>query len=182
MPRVFYFMLSLVFSRFRAVSFSGSRSCSAAVAAAASVFAFVPPSAAVSVGCASGVDLCVRARFPSASVFSVSSRRPSAFAVRSAALVSSCVAACGLLIVCPAAACPVGLVPSRSASRCFSGRGSGSWASACFAVGLGGAALVCVPAAVVPPVWLVSRGSVVCRSWLGCWWFVPPVAASVSLF
>jgi len=43
------------------------------------------------------------------------------------------------------------VVPSASPSRCFSGGGSGSWASAALAVGLGVPVLLWLPVGVQPP-------------------------------
>ena len=95
----------------------------------------------VVVGCAGGADCFVRSAVPAAAVFraaSFGSGRP-AFAARSVALVRA-VAAGGTgsgLVVFPAAPCPAGLLPSSRSSACFCGLGSGSWASAAFAAGLG---------------------------------------------
>lgn len=132
------------------VGFSGSRSASGSPALAAAVGAVVRAGRSVAVGCAPGADAAVRALVPGARVFRASAfLRPggswaSALAARSAALVS-CVAAGGrgsALLVWLPGPCPAGLVPSRVASRCFRGLGSGSWASAALAVGLGSPVLV----------------------------------------
>lgn len=146
-------MVSFVGS-FRCVAFSGSRL--AGSSAVASCRAFLPAlsgfSGSVGVGCASGVDSAVRAAFPSASVFSVSSFAVggrvcrASFARRSSALVSWCAASGGLLVAFPLGACPVGVRPSSS----FSGRGSGSWGSVALAVGLGCSVLVVVPSGAFP--------------------------------
>ena len=68
--------------------------------------------------------------------------------------------------------CPGSLVPSRSRSACFSGRGSGSWASLAFAAGRGLPVVVfpvgLAPAACLPSSWgswLALSGS----SWAGGW-------------
>ncbi len=139
------------------VGFSGSRSpSSVCVAAVRAVLPLVR--GRVVVGCARGVDAVVRASVPAARlrVF-----RASAFgsgrgapAARSVACVRAVAAAGGVWVSCPGRACPAGLVPSRSASACFSGRGSGSWASLALAAGLGVACLVFLPPGVaVPPGW-----------------------------
>lgn len=126
------------------VGFSGSRSAAGGPALAAAVRLVVRSGRSVAVGCAPGADAAVRALLPSARVFRAAAfRRPggswaSALASRSAALVS-CVAAGGrgsALLVWLPGPCPAGLVPSAVASSCFRGLGSGSWASAAFAVGL----------------------------------------------
>jgi len=95
----------------------------------------------VAVGCAPGADLFVRSAAPGALVFSASSfgSGRAAFAARSVALVRA-VAAGGPgsgFVVFPAAPCPSGLSPSASPAACFCGLGSGSWASAALAAGLG---------------------------------------------
>jgi len=125
------------------VGFSGGRRLPAAFRPLVSgvVGAVLSGGRSVAVGCAGGADSFVRAAAPGAAVFAVASfgAGRSAFARRSAALVRS-VAAGGPgsgLVVFPAAPCPPGLVPSASVSACFCGLGSGSWASAAFAAGLG---------------------------------------------
>jgi hypothetical protein len=165
---------------FSAVGFSGSRSlppCS--VVALRSVAALVSPSAVVSVGCARGADSLARSLFPRARVFSVASGRfgsgRGAFAARSVACVRS-VAPAGLWVAFPSAPCPAGLLPSPLSSRCFSGLGSGSWASLALAIGLGCACLVFLPPGVPAPVgWgLVSPG--------GGWFRFVPRAVQLGLF
>jgi len=93
-------------------------------------------------------------------------------ASRSAALVSAASASgpgagCVGFVSSP---CPESLVPSRSRPACFSGRGSGSWASLAFAAGLGLPVVVfpvgLAPAACLPSSWgswLPLSGS----SWAG---------------
>jgi hypothetical protein len=108
-------------------------------------------------------------------VFRVSGLGRGAFAARSAAFVSALAASGGVLFSFPSAGCPSGLVPAASASRCFSGSGSGSWASLAFAVGLGVPAFVWLPAGVAPPAaWgFVSLG--------GGWWSLSPSVVQLSL-
>ncbi|HPZ76304.1 MAG TPA: hypothetical protein PK409_08505 [Thermosynergistes sp.] len=159
------FEVSSVFARRSVFCFSGSRNPGvASVVALRQAITFVQgqEGAKVLVGCASGVDAFVRSAFPRAVVFSVSSGKfgsgRSAFARRSVALVRACAASSGLFVSFPSAACPVGLAPSASASRCFAGYGSGSWSSLAFALGLG---LPCVVFSPAPaPAWfgLVSLG------------------------
>jgi hypothetical protein len=167
-----------------AVGFSGSRSLPAvSVAALRSVSASVLPSASVSVGCAAGADAVARGLFPSAQVFSVSSGRwgagRSAFARRSVAVVSAVLSAggpAGLWCFFPSAGCPVGLLPSARSSRCFCGLGSGSWASAAFALGSGLPLLAFLPPGVSPPPgWGFS-------SLGGGWWVARPAAVQLALF
>jgi hypothetical protein len=126
------------------VGFSGGRRLSRSFRPLVSsvVAAVLASGRSVAVGCAAGADLFVRVAAPGAVVFAVpgSGRRPaSLFAARSVALVRS-VAAGGpgsALVVFPASPCPAGLSPSAAPLACFCGLGSGSWASAAFAVGLG---------------------------------------------
>ena len=144
-------MVSLVsfVGSFSCVAFSGSRvvGSSASVSCRAFLSAVPSLSASVGVGCASGVDQCVRSCFPSAVVFSVSSFLVggrvcrSSFALRSSALVSWCASGGGLLVAFPLGACPVGVRVSSS----FGGCGSGSWGSVSLAVGLGCSVLVVLP-------------------------------------
>jgi hypothetical protein len=93
---------------------------------------------AVSCGCGFGVDAVAR---PFASfIFRASSfgSGRTAFALRSIAFVRALASSSSpVLLVFPAGACPVGLFPSASSHACFCGLGSGSWASAAFAAGLG---------------------------------------------
>lgn len=122
----------------------------------------------VAVGCASGADAFVRRACSSAVVFSASSfgSGRDSFAARSAAFVRAVAASgsgCGL-VAFVSSPCPVGLLPASSASRCFAGFGSGSWASVALAVGLDVPVVVfpCVPSGVSPL-------SVLPYSWTGSW-------------
>jgi len=157
------FEVSSVFARHKVFCFSGSRSPSApSVAALKQAVSYVPAGARVLVGCASGVDAFVRFSFPSAVVFSVSSGRfgsgRSSFARRSVALVRACAASSGLFASFPSGACPAGLAPTASASKCFAGYGSGSWSSLAFALGLGLPCVVFSPVPVPPWFGLFSLG------------------------
>ena len=127
----------------------------------------------VVVGCAGGADAFVRAAAPAAVVFSASAfgSGRGAFAARSVALVRA-VAAGGPgsgLVVFPAAPCPPGLVPSARSSACFCGLGSGSWASAAFAAGLG-LPVVVFPCgfSALPPwgAWRPAGSGVWARGWV----------------
>jgi len=170
------------------VGFSGSRSLSVSFApvVARVVGSVVGGGRGVAVGCAAGADAFARDACPSAVVFSVSSGAwgagRGAFAGRSCALVRA-VAGSGIgagFVCFPAAMCPVGLVPSASASACFSGAGSGSWASAAFAAGLG-LPLVVFPCgfAGLPSAW--GSWSPLSGAWSGGFRFVP-LAVAVPLF
>lgn len=181
--------LSSFFVGVSSVGFSGSRACPGACAAVRSVLGFVPVRGCrVSVGCAAGVDACVRSGFAgSRSLLVFSARSPrflcgggfvAALARRSAACVRSvCSGSRGLLVVAPSGVCPSGVRPSRS----FRGGGSGSWGSAALAVGLGRRVLLFSPVGV--PSW--SGGSWVPVSGSAGWWSWVPAAPSpvqLSLF
>lgn len=125
------------------VGFSGSRSlpASAGRPVSALVASVLASGRGVAVGCAPGLDSLVQSACPSAEVFRVSSfgSGRGAFAARSVACVRA-VAASGSgagWVSFPGALCPGGLVPSSVQSACFCGLGSGSWASAALAAGLG---------------------------------------------
>jgi hypothetical protein len=164
-----------------AVGFSGSRSpASGAAAAVRAVAALVSPGAAVSLGCARGVDSLARGLFPSAEVFSVASGRwgrgRGAFAGRSSACVRSVAVPGGVWVSFPASPCPPGLSPSSSSSRCFSGFSAGSWSSLAFALGLGVRCVVWLPSGVSAPVgWGLSSVG-------GGWWVSSPAPVQLSLF
>lgn len=160
-----------------AVGFSGSRSVAPAPTVVGALVAALPPGCSVSVGCARGVDAAFRVACPGAAVFRIArGSGPSGFAARSVACVRS-VAPGGVWVSFPSGACPPGLLPSASSSRCFCGSGSGSWASLALALGLGAVCLVLLPPSVVPPAgWgLVPLG--------GGWFRSAPVASSqLALF
>ncbi len=175
---------SSFFSGSAVVGFSGSRAaCPVLRSAFSAAAAAVPASSSVVVGCARGVDELARAAFPSASVFAVSSGRwgrgRGAFAGRSVAFVRALSSSSGVLVSLPAVGSvpAAGLVPSSSSSRCFSGGGSGSWASLAFAVGLGVRCLVFLGSSPVPAGWSFSpvAGS-------PGWFESAPVGVQLSLF
>lgn len=182
-------MVSQFFSGASVVGFSGSRRPAGAVSSKAllGAIASVPKSAKVVVGCAHGVDAVVRIACPNAHVFSVASgefgQGKSAFARRSVACVQAVATAgsAGLWVSFPASACPAGLLPSASSSRCFSGSGSGSWASLAFALGSGVPCLVFAPAG-VPAGWSLSHVAGA-EGWFGCDRVLrSPVAVQLTLF
>jgi len=152
------------------VGFSGSRSSVPSVARP--VAALV--SGRVFVGCARGVDSFFRVCFPSAQVFSVSGSSRGAFAARSISFVQSLAASGGVLVSFPSSPCPVGLLPSSSGSRAFSGFGSGSWASLAFAVGRGVRCFVFAPFG-VPSGWGFSPCG-------GGWFSFVPCGYQLGLF
>lgn len=172
-----------VLVRAGAVGFSGSRS-SVPAAVCRSVAGVVGAvGCPVFVGCARGADAVFRGFFPGASVLAAASfgSGRGSFAARSVACVRAVAVAGagsagsflgGLWVSFPSGPCPFGLLPSASSSRAFCGSGSGSWASAAFAVGSGLPVLVFGWA---PPAgWgFVSLG--------GGWWFSGWPASQLSL-
>ncbi len=174
--------VSRVLSSASVVGFSGSRSqpCIESTAAIRRAIAAVPAGVPVHVGCAPGVDELVCSLRPGARVFSVQSLGFSgrgAFARRSQLCIESVAVPSGVWCSFPSGACPAGLLPSASASRCFSGFGSGSWASLAFAAGLGVACLVFLPPGFSAPAgWSFVPGG-------GGWFFRPAASvAQLSLF
>lgn len=136
------------------VGFCGSRSVVPPLSLWVSVASLVPAGAVVSCGCVGGLCGVARGSFPGAVVFSASSfgSGPSSFVRRSVALVGSVAASpAAVWVSFPAVACPAGVLPSAVSSRCFCGGGSGSWASAAFAVGSGLPVFVWLPAGLVAP-------------------------------
>ncbi len=139
-----------------------------------------------------GVDAFFRRAFPSAEVFAVSSGRwgsgRGAFAARSVACVRAVAAAGGLWVSFPASACPAGLRPSSSQSRCFSGLSAGTWSSLALALG-SGVPCECFFSGWCPG-WLglvpcsglswLGRGGCCCLSWGGSRPVVPVLAAGYS--
>ena len=159
----------------RQIGFSGSRHSidpyAGELAAAA-----VSPAADVVIGCAAGVDAFFRSRFPAARVLRVDPVLGRAgFARRSIACVEA--VSSGLWVSFPGGVCPSGLFPSASSGRCFSGSGSGSWASLAYAIGRGGAALVYLGAVPPPGGW----GLVQVPDSMG-WWRFQSLQVQLNLF
>jgi hypothetical protein len=179
-------MLSTVFSRFSCFGFSGSRRWGSSFAPLSAAVAAVPSGSRVLVGCAAGVDEFFRSAFPASEVFAVSSgvwgSGRGAFAARSVACVRAVSTAGGLWVSFPSSPCPVGLVPSSSQSRCFSGSGSGSWASLAFALGSDLPCAVFLGSLPVPLAWGLSPVPGL-PGWFGCSVVVGrPVPLQLSLF
>lgn len=159
--------------------FSGSRR-SVPLGAVRAALAAIPAGASVFVGCAAGVDACVRSLAAGSRVFRASSfgSGRGAFARRSIACVRAVAAARGVWVSFPGAPCPAGLVPSASPGRCFCGLGSGSWASLALAVGLGVPSFLFPPVGLVPP---AGWGFVAVPGSPG-WWSAASVARQLRLF
>ena len=178
-------MLASIFSQFPCFGFSGSRRWVGSLAPLHAAAGFVPTGCRVVVGCAAGVDAFFRAAFSSAQVFAVSSGAwgvgRGAFAGRSIACVSAVASCGGLWVSFPTSACPAGLVPSASGSRCFSGSGSGSWASLAFALGSGVPCLVFLGSVPCPPGWGLSPVPG-CPGWFGCPSVLGSAPVQLSLF
>ncbi len=157
------------------VGFSGSRGLPPAVLS--SVLCLRGRSSGESfVGCAAGVDHDVRVCLRSARVFRASDFGVGrgSFAARSIAFVRALSVGGGVLVSFPSSSCPSGLRPWASASRCFSGLGSGSWASLAFAIGSG------VPCWVYSPCGVPSGWGFVAAG--GGWFSFVPAAVQSSLF
>lgn len=147
--------------RFSSVGFSGSRALAGAEAVQVRRLASqaAQAGALVLVGCAAGADAAARAGAPSAVVFRAAGRRPRQLAARPAAFVQALAARpSAVLLSWPGRACPLGVLPAASWPGGF---GSGSWASAALAAGLGVPVVVFLPVGVVPP-----------SAW-GSWSFLP---------
>jgi hypothetical protein len=171
------------------VGFTGSRSLPSQFAPlVGSVVAAV--SGPVAVGCAAGADALVRsAAGARAQVFHASAfaqpgaPRAAALVARSVALVRAVAASPSpALVGFVSSACPAGLSPSASPSACFSGSGSGTWATLALAAGLGlpvFASLCGVSASALPSWWAGSWQPVSSGPFAGAWQFVP---AQLALF
>ncbi|WP_373527374.1 hypothetical protein [Nostoc sp.] len=177
-------MLSTTFNYYTCFGFSGSRKWGQSPAPLSSAAAAVPPGSRVLVGCAAGVDAFFRLAFPTAEVFSVASgqwgRGRGAFAARSVACVRAVVNGGGLWVSFPSSPCPVGLVPAVSQSRCFSGSGSGSWASLAFALGCSLPCVVFLGSLPVPVAWGLSPVPGL-PGWFGCPQVLAPSQSPVQL-
>ena len=148
-------MLIDIVRAYTVIGFSGSRHTIDPIAGELAAAA-VAPGAEVVVGCAAGVDAFFRSRFPAARVLRVdASLGRAGFARRSIACVEAVYT--GLWVSFPGSACPSSLFPSTSPGRCFSGSGSGSWASLAYAIGRGGAALVYLGTIPAPSGWGLVR-------------------------
>ena len=159
----------------RQIGFSGSRHSIDPQAGDLAAGA-VPVGAEVVVGCAAGVDAFFRSRFPAARVLRVDPVLGRAgFALRSIACVEA--VSSGLWVSFPGGVCPSGLFPSASSGRCFSGGGSGSWASLAYAIGRGGAALVYLGSVPAPGGW----GLVRVPDSMG-WWRFQSLQVQLNLF
>ncbi len=173
------------------IGFCGSRSLPASSGALVSrvVGSVLRSGRGVAVGCAPGADALVRCAAPYASVFRASSFGVgrSSFARRSAALASA-VSSSGRgagFVGFVSYPCPPGVVSSPLPSRCFSGAGSGSWASLALAAGLGLPVVVFpvgFPSSALPSSWGGSWSPLAGVAWSGGFRFVPAPSPQGSLF
>jgi hypothetical protein len=103
-------------------------------------------------------------------VFRAVSPLPRHLVARSAQLAD----AVGALVAFPECVCPACVVPSATVARCFCGGGSGTWATAALAAGMGATVYVAgVAPGSLPLVWGEWVRS--CRL-PGCWRLVPHLA------
>lgn len=88
-------------------------------------------------GCAAGADAAVRSAVPTATIFRASDfgSGRAAFALRSIEMIRSLPSG-SVVVGFPDRCCPKEIVSSGSASQCFCGSGSGTWATLAFAAGL----------------------------------------------
>lgn len=148
-------------NNFKTFGFTGSRfPLVSSLTAVHSVIKKLPPAVSVLVGCASGIDKVIRSSIPSALVFSAASYPASSvrasFALRSIAFIKAlAVSPAPVLLAFPSGICPAGLSPASDSLNCFNGSGSGTWASVCYAAGLGVPVFVFMPAGIHAPAFLV---------------------------
>lgn len=171
--------------------FSGSRHLPALQCSIAK-FALISAAASgkwssIGVGCAPGLDASIR-HHPSFKshphrVFRAKSRLSRHLVERSVLMVEvlsgSASGGPGALLCMPGKPCPVGLVPSRNAVKCFSGFGSGTWASAALAAGRGCTVYV---AGVAPALLPLSWGAWQRSPEFAGFWRLVPAASQSSLF
>lgn len=119
-----------------AVGLSGSRSVVPVPLSVVETLAFLCPPA-VAIGCARGVDAAFRRAAPWSTVFRARGRERYQFVLRSVECVEWVEERGGLWVSFPSSPCPVGVLPSPCSRACFSGGGSGSWASLALALGRG---------------------------------------------
>lgn len=124
----------------RAIAFSGSRSLAGNRYNLCYNLARAVSAAGYSVvtGCARGADAAVRSAVPLATIFSASDfgSGKSSFARRSIEMIRSLPPE-SILVAFPDKPCPGQILPNASASKCFCGAGSGTWATIAYAAGLG---------------------------------------------
>lgn len=175
--------LTEIFKNYSVVGFSGARTPAGLLppSVLSSAAAAVPSGSRVVVGCQRGVDAFFRQCFPKAEVFAVASDRwgkgKGAYAARSIACVQAVASDGGLWVSFPAQKCPPGLLPSPKSHKCFSGAGSGTWASLAYALGCGVSCLVFSPCG-VPVSWGLSPVPG-CPEWFQS---LPAASQQLSLF
>ncbi|MBC1237573.1 hypothetical protein [Nostoc sp. 2RC] len=153
-------MITKLIQNYEAIAFTGSRNM---IEGQSEQIDYILDNFAdeILVGCARGIDEYVRSNCPRANVFRVSDYWPgrlnkAAFAVRSQAMIKSLSSKNGLLLAFPSSECPQKLKPSKSA---FNGYGSGTWATAAYAVALEIDCLFWLPNEIQPPTWgLIAIG------------------------
>ena len=123
------------------IGFSGSREPTPAAMVLASMVAQViaKNQLPIATGCARGIDRVVRNSARATMVFRSSGNKAWQTARRSARMVDTIALSerPRALLAFPGTECPTGLVPSAKSHNCFCGKGSGTWATAAYAAGLG---------------------------------------------
>ncbi len=126
--------------------------------------------------CATGLDSAVRNspvfQAHVHQVFAAQSQQPRHLVARSAAMAKAVAGSkSGGLIAFPGKPCPLTVSPSKTASVCFCGAGSGTWATAALVVGCGGSLWVAgLPASDLPAWWGTWSRS---PRFPGCWQLTP---------
>jgi hypothetical protein len=158
-------MIAKIISSYQVFGFSGARA--SVPKGCREAAKLVSKDSQVFVGCANGVDAYFRKVFPNAEVSRASDfgRGKSSFALRSAHVIQSVKRRHGLWLSFPDSQCPPDLLPSRDRGCCFCGRGSGTWASLAYALGLGMPCLVYLGNIQRPRGWGLFH---IGEGWYGC--------------
>lgn len=120
-------------SNYNVIGFSGSRSV---VPSALYSVLHKITNQKILVGDAKGVDKAVRSYLPQAEVIKIRFQGKGAYAERSIRFVKAIAKNNGCLVSFPDKDCPSGLVPSEKSSKCFCNKGSGTYATLAYAIGL----------------------------------------------
>lgn len=123
------------------------------------VMGTINPNAKIHTGCQKGIDAIVKLwcdlRKIKIKVFDVASGKygegKGAYARRTIDCIESTKEANGLWVAYTGRECPSKVKPSNKTNKCFNGGGSGTWAGAAYAMGLGMEVLIYIPEKVSPP-------------------------------
>lgn len=149
-----FFRALEIAEQYNSIAFSGGRKLLTPTKEVAESFAYAVEPIKALVGCASGADLVFRKAFPNAEVFNANrAEGKKAFALRSIEVIDAAITEQALIVSFPGRACPDGLAPSPNSSKCFCGKGSGSWATLAYAIGKGMDCLVYLDELMPVPDW-----------------------------